>query len=263
MAWAEARRNSDFEAFLPYLEKNVELKHRYLECFKDMGKSDYDILLDDYQEGARSEEITAIFERVKEVVIPLIREVKAAEPVPSDFAHGHFPVEKQEMVGREILERLGYSSESWRLDPTVHPFATSISVDDIRLTTRYSEADAGVDLPHGTRVRARHLRERDRPRARAHPARGAELDGAPRVAEQAVGEPRLPVAAVLAVLLPADPGGLPRAAGRRHGRDVLALREPRRARLHPGRGGRGHLRHAHHPALRARAGDHRRPLGAP
>ena len=142
MAWAEARRNSDFEAFLPYLEKNVELKHRYLECFKDMGKSDYDILLDDYQEGARSEEITAIFERIKEVVIPLIREVKAAEPVPSDFAHGLFPVEKQEMVGREILERLGYSSESWRLDPTVHPFATSISVDDIRLTTRYSEADA-------------------------------------------------------------------------------------------------------------------------
>ena len=51
MAWAEARRNSDFEAFLPYLEKNVELKHRYLECFKDTGKSDYDILLDDYQEG--------------------------------------------------------------------------------------------------------------------------------------------------------------------------------------------------------------------
>ena len=142
MAWAEARRNSDFEAFLPYLEKNVALKRRYIECFKDTGRSDYDILLDDYQEGARSEEITAVFERIKEVVIPLIREVKAAEPVPSDFAHGHFPVEKQELIGREILEGLGYSSESWRLDPTVHPFATSISVDDIRLTTRYSEADA-------------------------------------------------------------------------------------------------------------------------
>jgi carboxypeptidase Taq len=141
-AWAEARQNSDFEAFLPYLEKNVELKRRYIECFEDTGKSDYDILLDDYQEGARSEEITAIFERVKEVVIPLIREVAAAQPVENDFAHGHYPVEKQELIGREILERLGYSSEAWRLDPTVHPFATSISVDDIRLTTRYSEADA-------------------------------------------------------------------------------------------------------------------------
>lgn len=142
MAWAEARQNSNFEAFLPFLEKNVELKRRYIECFKGTGKSDYDILLDDYQEDARSEEITAIFERIKEVVVPLLREVAAAEPVDASFAHGHFPVEKQELIGREILERFGYSSESWRLDPTVHPFATSISVDDIRLTTRYSENDA-------------------------------------------------------------------------------------------------------------------------
>jgi carboxypeptidase Taq len=141
-AWAEARQNSDFDAFLPYLEKNIELKRRYIACFADTGKSDYDILLDDYQEDARSEEITAIFERIKEVVIPLIREVAAAEPVETGFAHGHFPVEKQELFGREILEQLGYSSDAWRLDPTVHPFATSISVDDIRLTTRYSEADA-------------------------------------------------------------------------------------------------------------------------
>lgn len=141
-AWAEARQNSDFEAFLPYLEKNAELKRRYVDCFRDSGKSDYDILLDDYQEDARSEDITAIFERIKEVVIPLIREVRAADPVESEFAHGHYPVEKQELIGREILERLGYSSEAWRLDPTVHPFATSIAVDDIRLTTRYSEMDA-------------------------------------------------------------------------------------------------------------------------
>ena len=141
-AWAEARRNSDFEAFLPYLEKNVELKRRYVECFKESGKSDYDILLDDYQEDARTEEITAIFERIKEVVIPLIREVAAAEPVETSFAHGRFPVEKQELFGREILEKLGYASEAWRLDPTIHPFATSISIDDIRLATRYSETDA-------------------------------------------------------------------------------------------------------------------------
>lgn len=141
-AWAEARRNSDFEAFLPYLEKNVELKRRYIECFKETGKSDYDVLLDDYQEDASTAEIDVIFERIKEVVIPLIREVASAEPVETSFAHGHFPVEKQELFGREILEKLGYASEAWRLDPTIHPFATSISIDDIRLTTRYSETDA-------------------------------------------------------------------------------------------------------------------------
>jgi carboxypeptidase Taq len=140
-AWAEARKNSDFQAFLPYLRRNVELKLQYIECFADSGKSRYDILLDDYQEDARSEDITAVFARLKDELIPLIREVAAGEQVDSGFAHGHFPVEKQEAFGREILERLGYTSEAWRLDPTVHPFATSIALDDIRLTTRYSEAD--------------------------------------------------------------------------------------------------------------------------
>jgi carboxypeptidase Taq len=140
-AWAEARKNADYEAFLPYLRRNVELKLQYVECFAGSGKSPYDVLLDDYQEDARSEDIDAVFARLKEVVIPLIREVGAAEQVDTSFAHGHFPVEKQELFGREILERLGYASEAWRLDPTVHPFATSIGLDDIRLTTRYSEAD--------------------------------------------------------------------------------------------------------------------------
>ena len=140
-AWAEARKNADYAAFLPYLRKNLELKLQYIECFADSGKAPYDVLLDDYQEDARSEDITAVFARLKEELIPLIREVAGAEQVDDSFAHGHFPVEKQELFAREILEPLGYSSEAWRLDPTVHPFATSIALDDIRLTTRYSEAD--------------------------------------------------------------------------------------------------------------------------
>ena len=140
-AWAEARKNADYQSFLPHLKRNVELKLEYIECYADTGKSAYDILLDDYQEDARSEEITAVFARLKEELIPLIREVAAADQVDTSFAHGHFPVEKQELFGREILESLGYTSEAWRLDPTVHPFASSIGLDDIRLTTRYSEAD--------------------------------------------------------------------------------------------------------------------------
>jgi carboxypeptidase Taq len=140
-AWAEARKNADYEAFLPYLRHNLELKLQYIDCFRDTGKPPYDILLDDYQEDARTEEIDAVFARLKEELIPLIREVAGAEQVDTSFAHGHFPVEKQEVFGREILERLGYTSDAWRLDPTVHPFATSIALDDIRLTTRYSEAD--------------------------------------------------------------------------------------------------------------------------
>jgi len=90
-AWAEARKNADYAAFLPYLRKNLELKLQYIECFSDSGKAPYDVLLDDYQEDARSEDITAVFARLKEELIPLIREVAGAEQVDDSFAHGHFP----------------------------------------------------------------------------------------------------------------------------------------------------------------------------
>ena len=45
-----------------------------------------------------------------------------------------------------MLERFGFDHESWRLDPTVHPFAMSAGTTDIRLTTRYDETDLGGSL---------------------------------------------------------------------------------------------------------------------
>jgi carboxypeptidase Taq len=38
-----------------------------------------------------------------------------------------------------VLERFGFDPSEWRLDPTVHPFASSIGTNDIRLTTRYHD----------------------------------------------------------------------------------------------------------------------------
>ena len=41
---------------------------------------------------------------------------------------------------RELLSDLPLDPGSWRLDTTVHPFATAIATTDVRLTTRYDEA---------------------------------------------------------------------------------------------------------------------------
>src|SRR5262245_50923690 len=45
--WAKARRDNDYALFLPQLERAVELKHRYIECFEGFDEP-YDVLLDDY-----------------------------------------------------------------------------------------------------------------------------------------------------------------------------------------------------------------------
>jgi carboxypeptidase Taq len=139
--WTDARANDDFPAFLPALEKNIELQKRYIDCF-DVAESPYDVLIDNYEEGLTSAEISAVFEGIKPYLRPLIdRVVDRQEAVSDEFFRKPFSLAGQEEVGLWTAEKLGFDPASWRLDPTVHPFQSSMSIQDIRLTTRYNEND--------------------------------------------------------------------------------------------------------------------------
>ncbi len=144
--WVEARKKADFSIFLPALERNIDLKHKYIECFDDADNV-YDILLDDYERGMTTAEVTYLFEMLKRDLVPLIAAIaEHGRAVDDSILHGHFPVEKQKAFNYEILRHFGFGEESWRLDPTVHPFASSIAQNDIRITTRYSENFIGMAL---------------------------------------------------------------------------------------------------------------------
>ncbi len=134
-AWVEARRSSDFASFLPYLRANVELKRRYVECF-DPADSPYTPLLDDYEPGMRTSEVSEVFA----VLRPALRQLVASAPeVDASFLHGAFDPAAQRAFAERVLATLGLEEGAWRLDPTAHPFCTSFSNRDIRLTTSYHE----------------------------------------------------------------------------------------------------------------------------
>lgn len=135
--WQEARKKSDWAMFQPYLEKVLELKRRYIECF-DPADEDYDILLDDYEPGMKTAEVRTVFEELKAGLVPLIANAtERVDAVDASFLEGDFPIEAQKRVERKILEAFGFTSDSWRLDETVHPFASRSGPDDIRLTTKH------------------------------------------------------------------------------------------------------------------------------
>ncbi|MGI8421635.1 MAG: carboxypeptidase M32, partial [Gaiellaceae bacterium] len=131
-AWAEARAASDFAKLAPHLERNLQLKHRYVACFPEADEA-YDILLDDYEPGMRTAEVRAVFDDLKAELLPLIRAVGNTEAEPEL----ELPREGQERFAREVLDRLGFDEETWRLDETAHPFMASPGAGDIRLTTRW------------------------------------------------------------------------------------------------------------------------------
>ncbi|GIV65328.1 MAG: carboxypeptidase Taq [Bellilinea sp.] len=137
--WVEARQKADFNHFLPMLERQIELRHRYIECFPP-AEDPYDVLLDDYERDMRSTEVQGTFEQLKQGLVPLIQAIQEnADRVSDAPLHGYFPVEQQKVFCLEVVKHFGFDPNSWRLDPTVHPFASSIATQDIRITTRYFE----------------------------------------------------------------------------------------------------------------------------
>jgi carboxypeptidase Taq len=133
--WAEARQNSDFEAFLPHLRHAMELRQRYIDCF-DATDEPYDVLLDDFERGMKTADVREVFDRLKAEQVPLVAEIAERTAEIRDPA-GEFPYEQQRAFELDVITRFGYDPEAWRLDETVHPFASGGGLDDIRLTTRH------------------------------------------------------------------------------------------------------------------------------
>jgi carboxypeptidase Taq len=135
--WREARRTSDFGLFRPYLEQAVELKQRYVECFEPVDEP-YDALLDDFEPGMKTAEVRAVFDELKSGLVPLVAEIAdRADAVDDSMLSGEFPIERQQRVENLVLQAFGFVDSEWRVDETVHPFASKGGPQDVRLTTNH------------------------------------------------------------------------------------------------------------------------------
>ena len=137
--WAKAREDNDFALFLPHLERAVELKRRYIDCF-DGYDEPYDVLLDDFEPGMKTAEVRAVFDDLKPELVPLIAEIGSVDGDDA-FMSGPWPIDAQHAYSLDIIKRFGFDESFARLDLTVHPFAASSGTQDIRLTTRYKDDD--------------------------------------------------------------------------------------------------------------------------
>ena len=136
--WAEARARDDVAHFLPVLERVVALKREEAAALAQ-GGDPYDALLDDYEPGATSDEIAAMFARMRARLVALRAAVLAAPNQPAALK-GEFHREGQLRLARQLAEAFGYDFSRGRLDLAVHPFSSG-SGADVRITTRIAEQD--------------------------------------------------------------------------------------------------------------------------
>lgn len=134
--WVKAKSESDFASFLPALQRNVELKLQYVECVADGADERYDVLLDDYEPQTKTAEVRAVFEELKPPLVELVAELRDRE-VDDSFLYGDFPPDRQRALAHEVVDLFGHRPDSWRIDPTEHPFASGPGRNDVRITTNY------------------------------------------------------------------------------------------------------------------------------
>jgi carboxypeptidase Taq len=140
-AWQEARATADFSRFRDALERQIELRHRYVECFTGF-EHPYDVLLDDFEPGMTTAMLRPLLTELCEGLTPLVADVAADGPAPGGGPFGGpHEVEDQRRAVMDILAGIGFDPDGWRLDVAPHPFAQRIAPGDVRLTTRYDLHD--------------------------------------------------------------------------------------------------------------------------
>lgn len=141
MAWRKARPASDFQAVAPFLAEVLRLTREVAEVKSQaLGVDPYDALLDQYEPGGRSAEIDAVFADLERFLPGFLAEVTARQAALPAGPQGPFPVDKQKALGLRMMEIMGFEFDHGRLDISQHPFCGG-TPDDVRITTRYDEAD--------------------------------------------------------------------------------------------------------------------------
>ncbi|MBU2091472.1 MAG: carboxypeptidase M32 [Alphaproteobacteria bacterium] len=143
MAWRAARKDGDFAAVLPYLREVVRLTREMAQVkAAALGLSPYDALLDGYDPGNRAELIDPVFADLAGFLPGLLDDVLARQSAagPLTVPQGPFPIDSQAALGRRLMQAVGFDFNRGRLDVSIHPFCGG-ATDDVRITTRYDEAD--------------------------------------------------------------------------------------------------------------------------
>jgi len=141
--WRTAREQGDFKAVQPGLEEVLNLTRQVAQAKAEkLGVCPYDALLDQYEPGGRCQDIDNIFADLAAFLPDFLDDVLVAQARNPDIfpPEGPFPRTQQKALGETFMTALGFDFDHGRLDESLHPFCGG-TYDDVRITTRYDEAD--------------------------------------------------------------------------------------------------------------------------
>ena len=138
--WIKSRELNSFKIFESELDALIQLKKQESDIL-GYASHPYDAHLNEYEKGCTVEFLDNVFNPLLPFLNDLLFKIKDQDPIDNNFLKQHFPKQKQWDWGIYLLKQLGFDFEAGRQDISEHPFTTSFSPTDVRLTTRIDEND--------------------------------------------------------------------------------------------------------------------------
>lgn len=148
MDWREAKAKNDFKLYEKSLTKIFESNLKIAEYlgYKD---SPYDALLDQYEESLTSSKVEQFFGEIKTPLQELLKKITKSKSYfkSHPLESAKYDKDKMKALNDKVLKYLWKEyGNNFRLDVSAHPFTTSFSKNDTRITTWYHDADFGRSL---------------------------------------------------------------------------------------------------------------------
>lgn len=148
VVWREAKQKVDFKLFEPYLKKIFD-ENRKMADYLGYIESPYDALMDLFEDGLVVSKVEPFFDEIRKPLKDLLNKI-----VKSDKYFEHHPLEtakydkaKMKVLNDKVLKYLWEDyGKNFRLDESSHPFTTSFSKFDTRITTWYHNTDFARSL---------------------------------------------------------------------------------------------------------------------
>jgi len=141
-AWKKARKQKKLKGstFEPLLEKNVSLrieKAEKLRTHPDL----YSTLIDLYEPGATYDWIANIFNKIKPNLVNFVKKLESSSRKPTQaILRKKYNEDDQFKLSVAMIKKLNFDLNHGRQDKSTHPFTSSLSSVDTRITTRTSES---------------------------------------------------------------------------------------------------------------------------
>lgn len=138
-AWKSARKANNFSLFERQLSTIIEMKKKQA-LLLEPAQNPYDTLIKEYEEGMDTSRYESMFKYLRQELVLLISKITATKRFKEQKAlELKIAKRDQTQIIDDFIKVMGITPERVRISTSPHPFTTRISINDVRITTRYAD----------------------------------------------------------------------------------------------------------------------------